>query len=67
MKYKILYASEPEVLQAEVQSFLDAGWQLQGPLVMSYGMDAITNKGRLVFAREMVVSRRTKEAHDTQS
>lgn len=53
MKYKILYASEPEKLSEEVQSFLDAGWSLYGPLTMAYGFDSETGKPRVVFAREI--------------
>lgn len=54
-KYQILYASEPENLQRDVQEYLDAGWKLEGPLVMTYGTDSITGEGRVLFAREMTI------------
>lgn len=53
MKYQILYASEPDQLTEQVQEFLDAGWTLNGPLVMAYGTDSITHLGRVLFAREV--------------
>lgn len=57
MQYRILYGSEPEQLQEEVQKFLDAGWSLHGSLTMAYGSDSRTGYPRLLLAREITMER----------